>query len=297
MQKFKKISIDSKEELAPYFRSRDIISCEYHFSTLFIWGDYLNVQYAIEDNYVMLTQRNGNRFYSLMPLCKKEYFHQAFEATREYFHEFNSPFSMYGIDSEFLQFIKDDYPDQYIIQSNRDYYDYIYDAEKLRTLRGKKYSKKRNHINAFLKEHGDCFYYKRLDTSHKEEICEFLKKWSNDKEDSKTLDVEFHSICKVMDFAESLDVKIGGIYLDNQLEAFSIGSLVNKGTEAIIHIEKANAEIRGMYQLINQQFLKEEFPNVKIVNREEDLGIEGLRKSKLSYYPIQLLKKYIIREK
>ncbi|MBC7960348.1 MAG: DUF2156 domain-containing protein, partial [Vallitaleaceae bacterium] len=77
----------------------------------------------------------------------------------------------------------------------------------------------------------------------------------------------------------------------------SIGSLINKGKEAVIHIEKANEVIRGMYPLINQVFMQNEFPEVELVNREEDLGIEGLRKSKLSYNPVEVLEKYTFFQK
>ena len=105
------------------------------------------------------------------------------------------------------------------------------------------------------------------------------------------------SIKEVFENYEKLkdNVKIAGVYIDNKLEAFTIGEKINENI-ALIHIEKANQNIKGLYQYINQQFLLNEFPNVKYVNREEDLGLDGLREAKLSYHPCKFIEKYSIKE-
>jgi len=90
-------------------------------------------------------------------------------------------------------------------------------------------------------------------------------------------------------------VRTSGIYIDGRLEAFTMGELLNKNM-ALVHIEKANPDIRGLYPYINQQFVLNEFKNVEFVNREEDLGIEGLRKAKLSYHPCRFVEKYTVKE-
>ena len=90
-------------------------------------------------------------------------------------------------------------------------------------------------------------------------------------------------------------LKIAGIFIDGKLEAFTMGEYINPNM-ALIHIEKANPMIRGLYPYINQQFLVNEFSDVEFVNREEDLGIEGLRKAKLSYHPVKFIEKYTVRE-
>ena len=89
------------------------------------------------------------------------------------------------------------------------------------------------------------------------------------------------------------ETKVGGIYIDEKLEAFTFGEMLNDDT-VVVHVEKANPEIRGLYVAINKLFLENEFPNVEFVNREEDLGLEGLRKAKLSYKPIKLVEKYTL---
>ena len=89
---------------------------------------------------------------------------------------------------------------------------------------------------------------------------------------------------------------MGGVYIDGQMEAFTIGSYNPVEHMAVIHIEKANPEINGLYQFINQQFLIEEFPEAEWVNREDDMGLEGLRKAKMTYYPADYARKYLVEQ-
>ena len=90
---------------------------------------------------------------------------------------------------------------------------------------------------------------------------------------------------------------MAAVYVDGQMEAFTIGSLNERENMAVIHIEKANPDIKGLYQFINQQFLVNEFPDVALVNREDDVGMEGLRKAKMSYNPIGFARKYMVRKR
>ena len=94
-----------------------------------------------------------------------------------------------------------------------------------------------------------------------------------------------------------LDIRMSGVYIDGKLEAFTIGSYNPTENMAVIHIEKANPEIRGLYQFINQQFLIQEFPEVTLVNREDDLGQEGLRHAKMSYNHCGFARKYLVQQK
>ena len=88
-----------------------------------------------------------------------------------------------------------------------------------------------------------------------------------------------------------------GVYIDGDLQAFSVGSYNSREKMAVIHIEKANPEFNGLYQFINQQFLIHEFPEAVLVNREDDVGIPGLRKSKMSYNPIGFARKFMVEQK
>ena len=111
------------------------------------------------------------------------------------------------------------------------------------------------------------------------------------------MDYELNGIDFVLTNCRYLNYKMGGIYIDGQLEAFSLGVYGHAERTAYIHVEKANPNIRGLYPFISQQFLLHEFPDALYVNREDDMGLEGLRKSKMSYNPILLEEKYEIRQK
>ena len=120
-----------------------------------------------------------------------------------------------------------------------------------------------------------------------------LEDWQLNKDLTNDIVNEYKAIRKIFDDYDFLSdyIKVGGVYVDGILKAFSVGSLVNQDT-VIIHIEKADAEIRGLYPFIMQQFLVNEFSEVKYVNREDDMGLENIRKSKMSYYPCCFVKKY-----
>ena len=132
------------------------------------------------------------------------------------------------------------------------------------------------------------------------EIKELKKFLKNSNGYITTKEIESIGISKTL-IPELINQKIlrkvaYGIYIDNNLEAFTFGELLNPDT-VVVHVEKANPEIRGLYTAINKLFLENEFPSVEFVNREEDLGIEGLRQAKLSYKPIKLVEKYTLIEK
>ena len=172
--------------------------------------------------------------------------------------------------------------------------DYLYDGEALRTLAGKKLHKKKNHLNAFVKEYKGRYEYRKLCCPDRQDVWQFLDLWREQKGDNveEHLDYEVKGIHEILKNCSSLSIRMGGIYIDGNLEAFTIGSYNAREDMAIIHIEKANPEIRGLYQFINQQFLVHEFADTSLVNREDDLGLEGLRKAKLSYNPIGYARKY-----
>ena len=124
-----------------------------------------------------------------------------------------------------------------------------------------------------------------------------MERWAEDKEKDQHLVGERLAVEKVFkNYPKLTETKVGGIYIDNNLEAFTFGELLNPDT-FVVHVEKANPEIRGLYTAINKLFLENEFPDVEFVNREEDLGLEGLRQAKLSYKPIKLVEKYTLIEK
>ena len=177
--------------------------------------------------------------------------------------------------------------------------DYLYDGNALRTLSGRKLHKKKNHYNNFMKNYGERFSYRPLECSDHDAVIRFLDKWRGGKgeEVESHLDREVDGIHDLLNHCSEISAETGAIFIDGELEAFSVGSLNRRDNMAVIHIEKANPEIDGLYQAINKEFLCRAFPEAAIINREDDVGLEGLRKSKLSYYPSGFAKKYLIMER
>ena len=189
-------------------------------------------------------------------------------------------------------------PLRFRVTEQEDLKDYLYDGDALRTLAGKKLHKKKNNVNAFMREYEGRFEYRKLCCSDRDDVWRFLDRWREQKgeEVEEHLDYEVHGIHEILKNCSTLPVEMGGVYIDDKMEAFTIGSLNARENMAVIHIEKANPDIRGLYQYINREFLIHEFPDVKLVNREDDLGLEGLRKAKMSYNPVGFERKYLIEQ-
>ena len=295
---FKDIEIDCKNILDKYFDLVDYEACEYCFTTLYMWKDLYNTKYYVEDDFAIVAGEYENKGFIILPLAKKENMNKAFDFIIKNFEKQHKAIHLKAINKEVFEYLQSVYGDRFEYIEERNNFDYIYDGESLRTLAGRKNQKKRNHLNSFVKEYGDRVEYKKLEEADFDECINLLKEWSKDKDESIELDSEFKAIKRIFKNYEKLKdtLKISGIYIDSKLEAFSIGEMLNDNM-AVIHVEKANADIRGLYPYINQQFLLNEFSDVEFVNREEDLGIEGLRKAKLSYHPVKFAEKYTVIEK
>ncbi len=170
--------------------------------------------------------------------------------------------------------------------------DYVYDAEALRTLSGNFLHKKRNHVNRFLRMYPN-HQYRRLSSTDMNRCLELVRIWCASKgiDPDDFNESDYRMIENLFRNYDRLCLRGGLIEINGSVKAFSIGSMGNDNT-AFIHFEKADAEIDGIYAAINRLTLENEFPDASFVNREEDMGIAGLRQSKQSYMPLLLRKKY-----
>jgi hypothetical protein len=180
------------------------------------------------------------------------------------------------------------------IQECREHWDYLYDVAELADLKGRKFHNKKNLLNQFLRDHDARFVLldeKTVECALALQTDWFL--WRNTEND-QTLDAENRAIIKVMHDWSKLGGLIGaGLVVDDKMVAYTIGEALDE-TSIVIHFEKGCPNFKGVYQAINQMFLDRCCRGFRIVNREQDLGDEGLRKAKLSYNPVGFLKKYRI---
>lgn len=296
---FKPISENDIELIASYFKLRSNKTCDSVFLDVFLWKDFYKIEFCIFENKALfLKMEIDGEIYSTLPMCEEQYLPEAFINLKKYFNEcLNKKLKIYLADEDGVNYLNLN-NNIFSIIENEDAKDYLYSAEALKLLKGKKLRKKKNHINYFLKENEGNFYYKTLCCDNADEILKFIYDWRKEKtnELEKHLDAEINGIQNILKNCKKLKVTMAGIYINEKLEAFSIGSYNEFEKMAIIHIEKANSQIRGLYPYINQQFIINAFPQAEIVNREDDLGLEGLRKAKLSYDPIGYAKKFKIEE-
>ena len=298
---FKNIDMEAREILNPYFDLVDYEACEYCFNTLYMWQHLYKTGYYIGDGFAVIVAEYEGDTFSILPLAKPEDMPRVIKFVVDYFEKENKKIYFRGITKEVVEFLRENYEGKFQYTEERDLFDYIYDGESMRTLKGRKNVKKRNHINFFLKEYEGRYEYRLLDENDFDACLQLVEEWTSNKEEnnevSEEMEEELIGMKKLFANYDILKdrLKIAGIFIDGKLEAFTMGEYINPNM-ALIHIEKANPSIRGLYPFINQQFLVNEFSDAEFVNREEDLGIEGLRKAKLSYHPCRFVEKYTVRE-
>ena len=296
---FKKIEVNSIQEMLPFYAMRHNMTCDSVFLESYVWKDYYNVRYAIWENKALLwLMENEGRCFSAMPLCREEDLPGAFAAIEEYFNEeLGYPLVINLADEYAVKYLN--LPeDKYLVEEQVDSRDYLYYGDAMRSLAVKKLHKKKNRVNAFKREYEGRYEYRRLCCSDSHDVWVFLDRWRQQKgeEVEEHLDYEVKGIHDILKNCSEFSIHMGGVYIDGQMEAFTIGSYNPVEHMAVIHIEKANPEINGLYQFINQQFLIEEFPEAEWVNREDDMGLEGLRKAKMTYYPADYARKYLVEQ-
>lgn len=179
------------------------------------------------------------------------------------------------------------------VTAERNHFDYLYPTSDLIALPGSRYHAKRNHISRFLQAYGARFEFVPLGADNLGLCAEFQERWCTKRrcaEDLNLLD-EWTAVRRGLADYEALGIQGAAILIDGKVEAFTFGELLNSGT-AVVHIEKANPEIPGLYAVINRLFCEKYWSGIPFINREQDLGEEGLRKAKLSYHPHRLVEKY-----
>ena len=296
--KFKPLADYRADELRPYLALRKNRSCDSTLLDTYIWADYYEPTLAVvEGEALLLCMKTQQDCFAAMPYCRERELKHYFELLKEYFRTtLQRPLIIPLADEEGVQALDLERDPCFLVREEQDLQDYLYDAQALRTLSGKKYHKKLNLIHKFERDYDGRWDYCELLSSDIDMVRAFLTRWYESRETDETLAAERDGILYVLEHSALLDFRMGGIYIDGRLEAIAIGSENELENMAIISVEKANAAIPGLYQIINQQFLLHAFPEVTLVNREDDMGLDGLRKAKESYHPIAYERKYYVEQ-
>jgi hypothetical protein len=285
------LTIDDKPLLDGLFKKMQPQISEFTFTNLFVWNRFEPVQISPLGDAVLLQRKRLQEgiTFMMLPLGEERLADMLRELESLKTQNYEVP-PLYGVTSEQLRLLdKRDLK----IEPDRDDWDYVYLTSDLADLPGDKYHPKRNFVTRCLSKHR-C-EYASLGPSEVTDCLNLQTEWCNLRECSMvpSLEAENMAVRTALDNYESLNVTGGTVYVDGNLEAFTLAEQLNHDT-AVIHFEKANPQIEGLYQVINQWFSQKELRNFKFVNREQDLGITGLRKAKQSYHPHHMVEKHIV---
>ena len=263
-----------------------------------MWRRKYDTKYCAKNDFLYMTitdPTSGNITY-LCPIGNGD-IKKAISEIKKDSLERGNEFRVIAVPEKVKEEIEEKMPDRYEFTENRDSEDYIYLAENMIELKGKKLHSKRNFVNRFKKMYEGRWEYEAMNENNIGQLFEFQLKWCriNGREEDTDFLEETCAISQALRSAKKLGLKGGMIKLDGEVIAISLGSKAGQNM-FVIHIEKAVSDIAGAYQIINQQFAEHNCGDVMYIDREEDLGIEGLRKAKLSYYPERMGINFMMKE-
>lgn len=286
---FKKLDLIHKELFDRYKERAYHVSSVHNFTALYMWREPLGIEVAEEDDVLYLRRVLPPDIGYLPPLASDDKkLVEALDKLKVYSEENNFPKQI--IDAEkWLVDRLESIGFEFTYRPDRDNSEYLYDGEKLRTLSGKKMHGKKNHYNNFVKN--NIFSIKKIEDA-KDAVMEMEKRWLIGKESAYTVG-EKEGIKDVLDNMGVLPVKGIAVFINDRCEAFTISEDTGEDS-VLVHVEKANDDINGMFTFVNSENIKINHPDAQVVNREQDLGIEGLRKAKESWKPISMVDKFRI---
>lgn len=287
MLDFRPLEIICRDRFLPYMAKRSQ-TCDRTFTNLFCWQDYYHTLYAEYEGWMVVRVNiNGERRVAYVVLSQEDepYYPDIIPLVEEDADRLEQPLSLIGLAESECEMLQRQLPGEFLFDKNRDFADYIYRVEDLRLLKGRKYAQKRNHVNKFKSLYA--YHYEPLTVDHIEDCMRLERSWTSQHTDLESAQAEFETIQRAFRHFEELQLRGGVLYVDNRIVAFTYGSAINPEMFCT-HVEKADIRYEGVYQMINHQFALHLPENFLYINREEDLGVPGLRKSKMSYEPFRL---------
>ncbi|MGI6004078.1 MAG: DUF2156 domain-containing protein [Christensenellales bacterium] len=294
MKDFRPVTLEDKQKLDGFFKKAQYENSELCFGNMFLWADSWDIRYHIDGDILLFTGvgRNGQRFFFTPVIKRPEIICDAVCMMQEYSRENHFPFLIKVVPESVKDTLLDhcSKPQVWRIEEDRDNFDYVYLSRDLIELKGSRYHAKRNHINRLTLRHD--YQFKMLTDELVQPCLENYMQWyERHIAGDPTLEFEKSAVFKGLEHWKELGFIGGAILINDRVEAFTLGEQLTEDM-AVIHIEKANTDIQGLYPLINQQFAQYALAHLTYINREEDMGIPGLRRSKKSYYPVRMIKKY-----
>ena len=285
---FERLTLDQKPEYDALLDRAAHRGCTFSFVNLYIWGRQCAAR--VGEDLLLFSHYAGRTLYPY-PVCAEDP-RPALDALMADARERGIPFRLSGLNREDVEHLQSWYPDQFIFHCGRGGHDYVYAIDDLADLKGKKYQPKRNHINRFLAEHPDV----RILPLSEETLADakaLADRWYQRRSPEEDAGMELVALNRAFAHWQELGMEGLVMYVGEQVAAMTMGSRLGADT-VDVHFEKADTDYPGAYAVINRAFarhIREKYPKVKFLNREDDMGLEGLRKAKLSYYPHHMVEK------
>jgi len=299
-----RITIEERPLLEEYLKGFEYGTSGLSFTSLYMWRNINNFSWQIIGDYLCIAglshlELDTKEPFLFPPLTRTgTYDPKALSATikevRQIFESRGYKFSIRLMPFHMMDILEAACPGEFRFFDDRPNYDYVYRTQDLIELKGREYHSKKNHLNYFLNHYK--YEYVSMTSAMADQAMQFIREFNERKNlpehEMELLAMEERAMVDVFNNLEAVGYLAAAILIDGKLEALSIGGRINRNT-VTVHVEKANIAYRGLYQLINNEFCRHAASNVKYINREEDMGIPGLRKAKLSYKPVKLVESHI----
>jgi len=285
--KFESIQLEQQSDYLDILDSCPTKTSDYSFINLWAWADMYGLEWAWASDLVWIRQlRPQTRYWTPVGDWDGVDWQQALK------ENFGDSVHFGRIPEKLLRLWQQRDNLRLEALADRSHWDYLYSVADLAELKGRKYHKKKNLLNQFIKNYD--YRYVSLSSGNIRLTTQMQADWCTwrDCAAEEALDSENQAILKIFDNWEQLDGLVGGaLMVDTRMVAYTVAEALSDDT-LLIHFEKGDAEYKGVYQAINQIFLQEAGQSYQTVNREQDLGSEGMRKAKMSYNPIGFIEKF-----
>ena len=288
---FRRPTLADRDTLQPLFLKAAYRGCEYSFANIYLWGQQ---QVAIVDGALVIFAHWDGRSIYLYP--ESDRLEEIVDLLAADARERGIPLRLYGLTQPRMEQLEAAFPGRFGFTTCRDSYDYLYDINRLADLKGKKMQQKRNHINRFLQEHAE-WTAEPITAENLDECRRMAAGWYEQHALlSPTTDYTLEKLAlrRAFDAYDILGMEGLLIRTDGRIVAMTMGNRIGEDTYDV-NFEKADPDIPGAYPLINREFarlLRQRHPELRFLNREDDMGLPGLRKAKESYHPDELLEKF-----
>lgn len=284
---FCSLTLNEATALREYFYKMKSYTCDYTVGGMLMWREFYDMECAKEfDSFIVRLKNSGGEYFYSLPLSDN------IEESIKHLIEED--------EGEVVRFctIPEEYLDLFYNcgvgvnhYSQPEYSDYLYNVEDLIYLQGKKYSGQRNQINQFLKKYPQ-WRFEPMTAELVDSVKIFFQNLHQGESGNSTKDEETRMVFDVLNNMDKYKMIGGILYVDDDIVAFALGEIIRD--VLYTHIERSDKRYKGAPQMLTNQFVKLFGEGVSYVNREEDMGDEGLRISKKSYHPCKMLEKYIV---